>query len=95
MAAPSLGHYASLSFVVRGRCQVSGGGRQRTEGRSQRSEVRGQRSGIKPISDLRLLTSVIDDFNDFNDFNDLASQLIFHLTKGFLWLTNSEEKLYL
>ena len=30
------------------------------------SEVR-----VKLISDLRLLTSVMDDFNGFNDLNDL------------------------
>jgi hypothetical protein len=40
-------------------------------GRNQRSEIRRQRSGVKLISDLRLLTSVIDDFYDFNGFNDL------------------------
>ena len=28
------------------------------------AEIRGQRSGVKLISDLRLLTSVTDDFND-------------------------------
>jgi hypothetical protein len=28
-----------------------------------------RRSGVKLISDLRLLTSVIDDFNDWNDLN--------------------------
>jgi hypothetical protein len=31
---------------------------------------RTQRSGVKLVSDLRLLTSVVDDFNDLNDFND-------------------------
>jgi hypothetical protein len=44
---------------------------------SRKSEVRRQRSGIKLISDLRLLTSTIDDYyqfndlNGFNDFNDV------------------------
>ncbi|MFA9434294.1 MAG: hypothetical protein ACERKR_06415 [Deltaproteobacteria bacterium] len=37
-------------------------------GRNQRSEIRRQRSGVKLISDLRLLTSVIDDFYGFYDF---------------------------
>jgi hypothetical protein len=44
--------------------------------RNQRSEIRRQRSGVKLISDLRLLTSVIDDFYEFNDlngFNDFNS----------------------
>ena len=36
------------------------GRRQSTAGRNQRSDVR-----VKLISDLRLLTSVIDDLNDF------------------------------
>ncbi len=31
-------------------------------GGSQRSEIRRQKSGVKLISDLRLLTSLIDDF---------------------------------
>ncbi len=35
--------------------------------RNQRSEIRRQKSGVKLISDLRLLTSMIDDFYDFND----------------------------
>ena len=43
------------------------GGRAR---RDQRSEIRCLRSGVKLISDLRLLTSTMDDFNDLNDFND-------------------------
>ncbi len=46
------------------------GWRQRKAGRNQRSEIRRQRSGVKLISDLRLLTSVIDDFNDLNGLND-------------------------
>ena len=48
---------------------------QRTEVRGRRSEVRGLRSGINLISDLRLLTSVIDDFYDSNGygFDDLTS----------------------
>ncbi len=37
---------------------------------SKRSEIRRQRSGVNLISDLRLLTSVIDDSYDFNDFYD-------------------------
>ncbi len=37
-------------------------------GRNQRSEIRRQRSGVNLISDLRLLTSVTDDFYDFYDF---------------------------
>ena len=35
----------------------------------------GQRSGVKLISDLRLLTSVIDDFNGFNDLPFTAYRL--------------------
>jgi hypothetical protein len=34
----------------------------------QKSEDRDQTSGVKLISDLRLLTSVIDDLNDFYAF---------------------------
>ncbi len=45
-------------------------------GGSQRSEIRRQKSGVKLISDLRLLTSVIDDFYDFNGFNYLTNQPI-------------------
>ena len=41
---------------------------QQAAGRNQRSEIRRQRSGAKLISDLRLLTSVIDYFNGLNDF---------------------------
>ena len=41
---------------------------QRADCRLQKSEVRRQRSGVKLISDLRLLTSVIDDFYAFYDF---------------------------
>ena len=37
----------------------------------QRTEVRRQKSGVKLISDLRLLTSVINDFYDFYGFYDL------------------------
>jgi hypothetical protein len=33
-------------------------------GERQLAAGRNQRSGVKLISDLRLLTSVIDDFND-------------------------------
>ena len=46
--------------------------RQRAEGRKERSEIRRQRSGVLLISDLRLLTSVIDGFYDFYDLNDLT-----------------------
>ncbi|MES0350875.1 MAG: hypothetical protein ABUK19_09165, partial [Desulfobacteria bacterium] len=38
--------------------------------RNQRSEIRRQRSGVKLISDLRLLTSMIDDFYDLNDLTN-------------------------
>ena len=38
---------------------------------------RNQRSGVKLISDLRLLTSVIYDFNGFNDLPFTASRLPF------------------
>jgi hypothetical protein len=65
--------------------QLAGGRGQPAEIRDQTSEVR-----VKLISDLRLLTSVIDDFydfyafydfydfndfNDFYDFNDLKSTI--------------------
>ena len=39
--------------------------------RNQRLEIRRQRSGVKLISDLRLLASVIDDFYDFYDLKEL------------------------
>jgi len=48
--------------------------KQRADCRNQRSEIRRQRSGVKLISDLRLLTSMIDDFcafYGFYGFNDL------------------------
>ena len=51
----------------------------RTDGRIQRSEIRCQRSGIELISDLRLLTSVMDGFYDLNGFdclNELTNCLI-------------------
>jgi len=38
--------------------------------RDQRSEVRGQWTGFKLISDLRLLTSGIDEFDDFNELTN-------------------------
>ena len=44
---------------------------QRADCRNQRSEIRRQRSGVKLISDLRLLTSMIDDFYAFYGFKDL------------------------
>ncbi len=47
----------------RGETGLSAGSRKRTE-------IRRQRSRVKLISDLRLLTSVIDDFYDFYDFYD-------------------------
>jgi hypothetical protein len=50
MPAASLGHYASLSLVVRGRGRRSEVRDQRTE-RNQRSEIRRRRSGVKLISD--------------------------------------------
>ena len=49
MPSASLGHYASLSLGIKHR-------------ERQRAEIRSHRSGVKLISDLRLLTSVIDDF---------------------------------
>jgi hypothetical protein len=39
--------------------------RQLLAGRRQLAEIRNQRSGVKLISDLRLLSSVIDDFHGF------------------------------
>ena len=44
---------------------------QLTAGSRQKSEIRRQRSGVKLISDLRLLTSVINGFYGFYDLNDL------------------------
>ena len=38
--------------------------------RGQRTEIRGQRKMFKLISDLRLLTSRIDDFNGFNQLTN-------------------------
>jgi hypothetical protein len=49
------------------------GERQLAGGRNQRSEIRRQKSGVKLISDLRLLTSVIDDCNGFYDFSFLSA----------------------
>ena len=49
---------------------MTAGSQQRAEIRDRRSEIRGQWTGLKLISDIRLLTSEIDDFNDFNDLND-------------------------
>jgi len=49
-----------------GKKQLAGSNRQK----NQRSEIRRQKSGVKLISDLRLLTSVIGDFNELNGFND-------------------------
>ena len=39
-------------------------------GRNQRSEIRRLISGVELIFDLRLLTSVVDDFNDLDDLSD-------------------------
>ena len=55
----------------------------------QKSEIRRQRSGVKLISDLRLLTSVIDDFYDFcgfYDFNEFSNFLILDLNGFKLWI---------
>jgi len=49
---------------------------QRAAGRTQRSEIRCRRSGIKLISDLRLLPSVMDGFYDLTVFNDLTNRPI-------------------
>jgi len=51
-----------------------------TAGRNQSSEIRRQKSGVKLISDLRLLTSVIDDLNGFNVITNRL------LTTGFLFV---------
>jgi hypothetical protein len=48
---------------------IEHGEKQRADCRNQRSEIRRQRSGINLISDLRLLTSMIDDFYAFYGFN--------------------------
>jgi hypothetical protein len=44
---------------------------QRSASITQRSEIRCLRSGEKLTSDLRLLTSIMDDLNDFSDLNGL------------------------
>ena len=57
---------------------------QTTEGRGQRSEIRSQWRGLKPISDVRLLTSGIDDFYgfyDLNGFNDLTTDVVRYAEK--------------
>ena len=41
---------------------------QRSEVRGQKLEIRSQWRGLKPISDVRLLTSGMDDFYGFYDF---------------------------
>ena len=60
-------------------------GKQTTAGSSQNLEVRDRMSGLKLISDLRLLTSVMDafyafyafyDFYDFYNFYDFPNSLI-------------------
>jgi DNA-binding response OmpR family regulator len=43
---------------------------QRSDTGGRKPKDRGQRSEVKLISDLRLLTSVMDDFNDLNDLNE-------------------------
>jgi hypothetical protein len=58
----------------------------RAAGRNQRSEIRRQRSGLKLVSDLRLLASVIDGFYDFYGFNDLPlTAYCLPLTTGY-WI---------
>ncbi len=56
--------------ALRSRLEAKESGQHKDRGR--RSEVRDQTSEVrvKLISDLRLLTSVIDDFNDLNGLND-------------------------
>jgi hypothetical protein len=41
--------------------------------KSQKSEIGGRKSEVKLISDLRLLTSVIEDLNGLNDWNVLKA----------------------
>jgi hypothetical protein len=53
------------------RIQFAAASRQLAASRTQRSEIRCRRSGVKLISDLRLLTSLMDDFNGLNDLNSL------------------------
>jgi hypothetical protein len=67
----AVGGLRSATLEVGGRGQTTEGRRQTAEDRNQRSEIRRQQSGVKLISDLRLLTSVIDDFYAFYGFNDL------------------------
>ena len=57
---------------------------QRADCRNQMSEIRGQRSELKLISDLRLLTSMIDDFYAFYGSNDLplTARSVLSLSKG-------------
>ncbi|MEJ2429863.1 MAG: hypothetical protein P8075_13230 [Deltaproteobacteria bacterium] len=55
--------------VVRSIENMEHGEKQLAAGRWQKSEVRDLRSEEKPISDLRLLTSVMDDLNGLNDLN--------------------------
>jgi hypothetical protein len=64
---------SQISSMEHGAWRVgkSAGSGQRTASRTQRSDIRGLGSGIKLISDLRLLTSVINDFYGLNDFNEL------------------------
>jgi hypothetical protein len=63
--------------------------RKLAESSGQKSEIRRQRSGVKLISDLRLLTSVIDDFYAFYDFYDFLGRTHLNLAipyqdRGFL-----------
>jgi hypothetical protein len=43
--------------------RYGGGEKRRRDERGQRSEIRSQWRGLKPISDVRLLTSGMDAFN--------------------------------
>jgi len=50
--------------------EVEGIGQGNAAGSWLKSEIRDQTSGVKLISDLRLLTSVTDDFYDFNELTN-------------------------
>jgi len=60
--------------------QRAGCSMQQAELRGQRSDIGGQRFQVrvKPISDLRLLTSVVEEFYAFYDFYELTNQLILY-----------------
>ena len=51
--------------------------RQLAASNGQLAEIRRQKSGVKLISDLRLLTSVIDDPNGFNNLSFTVHRLRF------------------